>query len=100
MANLIRPEQINRTRAWDLSGSSQVDAPNVSPATTDDTKVANTAFVQDAIAEDFLDFGTVGLVGAADEGVLGQVAGQPHAAADDDIAFGTAAPQPLAARGY
>ena len=61
-------------------------------------ELARLLHLQHAVAEHVLDLGAVGLAGAADEGKLGQVAGQADAAADDDVALGAGAPQPFAAR--
>ena len=52
---------------------------------------------QDALVQDLLDLGAVLRRGPADEGEVGQVAGQADAAADDDVGLGARAPQPLAA---
>ena len=52
---------------------------------------------QDALAQDLLDLGAVLRRGAADEGEVGQIAGQADAAADDDVRLGAGAAQPFAA---
>ena len=52
---------------------------------------------QDPLVQDLLDLGAVLGRGPADEGEVGQVAGQADAAADDDVGLGPGAPQPFAA---
>jgi hypothetical protein len=56
--------------------------------------------LQDTIAQQVFDLAAVALAGAADEGEFGEVAREPYAAADDDVAFGSGAPKPLATRAY
>ena len=51
----------------------------------------------DASAEDFADFGAVCVGRARDEREVGEVTGEPDAAADDDIRLGPRTAQPLAA---
>ena len=55
---------------------------------------------EDPIAQKALDLAAIALAGAADEGKFGEVAREPYAAADDDIAFRAGAPQPFAAGAY
>lgn len=51
----------------------------------------------DAAAKYLADLGTVGVGRARDEGEVGQIAGEPNAATDDDIRFWAGTAQPFAA---
>ena len=53
---------------------------------------------RDPLAEEPLDVGTILLGGTAHEGVMRDVAGEPHAAAHDDVRFRAGAAKPLADR--
>jgi hypothetical protein len=81
-----------------LSLDQELSVDDLQVVDVDVLELARFLHFEHAIAEDVLDLGAVLLRGTTDEGEFGQVARQADAAGNDDIAFGTAASKPLAAR--